>query len=84
MRAGASRERGLQTDGERGEAAVEADGEDARARAGSGQRGVDVGFRQGERLLDPDGFAGTKGDPGEFAVLVMAGGDEDLRGLRVV
>ena len=82
--AGLGGERGAEADGKRREAAIEADGEDGRRSAGDGHGGIEIGLRQCERLLDPDGLTGSEGGTGEFAMLIMTGRDEDLRQPRVI
>ena len=79
-----SGERGAEPDGERGEATIEADGKKARRRTGDGHRGVEVGLRECERLLDPDVLAGPERLTDEFAVLSVAGRDEDRGQSRMI
>ena len=79
-----SDERGAEPDGERGEATIEADGKVARRRTGDGHRGVEVGFRECERLLDPDVLAGPERRADEFAVFSVAGRDEDRGQSRMI
>ena len=79
-----SGERGAEPDGERGETTIETDSEKARRRAGDSHRGVEVGFSERERLLDPDVLAGPERRADEFAVLSVAGRDEDRGQARMI
>jgi len=81
--AGLGGQRGAQADGERGEAAVEADGEEGGGTPRDGQRGIEVGLGERERLLDPDGLAGGQRRAGELAMSSVTRGDEDRGDLPV-
>ena len=77
-------EGGTEAERQRGEAAIEADGKDARRRTGDRHGRVEVRFGERQRLLDPDGFVGDERGAGERAMLIMTGRDEDRRETRVV
>ena len=79
-----SGERRAEAEGEWGETTIEADGKKARRRTGEGHRGVEVGFRECERLLDPDVLAGPERRADEFAVLSVAGRDENRGQSRMI
>jgi hypothetical protein len=72
-----SGQRGAEPDGKRREATIKADGEESRGRACDGHRGIEVGFGERERLLDPDVLPGPERGTGKFAVFIMSGCDED-------